>query len=275
MLRSPLLGFYLFAYAVLLVAGSGEWLLGILRRRQPFSLRDTLANVAMYAGYLALNALWLPWVFLLYTWCHEHALVRLTVGGFHTGVHGLWWEWVLLIVLEDLCFYVFHRTSHNVRFFWASHVNHHSSRRFNLSLGLRQTWTPFVAVLFWLPLPLLGFDPLMILTVQAGSLFYQAFLHSSFCPPLGPLGWIFNTPAHHRLHHAKHPAYLGVNLGGILIVWDRLFGTFARETAPVEYGLHRDIDSHNPFWIALHEWVALGRDVRKRGWRCLWDDFGE
>ncbi len=275
MLRSPLLPLYLLAYAALVLAGLVELVWGWRKQKQPFGLRDTLANLGMYAGYVCISALWVPYVLVLYTWVHAVAPVRLTVGGFHAGTNGLWWEWLLLIVLEDLCFYIFHRCSHSLRFLWASHVNHHSSRRFNLSLGLRQTWTPFFAAFFWLPLILLGFDPLMVLTVQAGSLFYQAFLHSSLCPSLGVLGWIFNTPAHHRVHHAKNPAYLGKNLGGIFIVWDRLFGTFARSSEPIEYGLTRDIDSHNPLWIAAHEWWAMGSDLRRRGWRCLFWDYGE
>lgn len=232
-----------------------------LAKRGLYRVRDTLANGAMFAGNLAVNALWVPIVFLVYSAAYRHAPVHLSVGGWHVGWE-LWWEWALLFVLDDLCFYAFHRTSHELRPLWASHVNHHSSRCFNLSVAFRQTWTPFFALAFWLPLPLLGFDPLMVMTMQALSLFYQSALHTQAFPRLGPLEWIFNTPRHHRVHHGSNEAYLNKNFGGVLIVWDRLFGTFAREVEPIRYGIGEEHDpGHNPLWIAVHEFVAIGRDV--------------
>lgn len=252
---------------ILLVWGAAmivEAGIGALRKPGLYSFRDTATNLSMYAGYILLSAVWANVIFVLYGWLHAHAVVRLTMGAFHFGQDGLWWEWVLLFLLEDLCFYCFHRASHGTRFFWAAHVPHHSSSRFNLSTAFRQTWTPFFAVLFWLPLPLLGFDPLMVLTLQAASLTYQIGLHTSLAPRLGPLEWVLNTPTHHRLHHAANPIYLGKNLGGVLIVWDRLFGTFARETEPVRIGVEPALETNNPLTIAFAEWGALLRDLFTR-----------
>ena len=229
-----------------------------------FDWRDTGANLVMYAGYALISLVWVPVIFHLYRFLQDHAVVQLTIGAWHVGQNGLWWEWAALFLLEDLCYYAFHRTSHRVRFFWASHVTHHSSRRFNLSVAMRQTWTPFFAVLFWLPLPLLGADPLMVITLQAFSLFYQLWLHTELAPRLGPLEWVFNTPRHHRVHHGANPQYVDKNFGGVLIVWDRLFGTFAREDEPVRYGLEQDLASHSPLRIAFQEWGALGRDAVRR-----------
>jgi sterol desaturase/sphingolipid hydroxylase (fatty acid hydroxylase superfamily) len=254
--------------ALLYAAGltvSGLGILGELWIARPlYTWRDTLANIAMYAGYFALNLVWAHGIFAAYAWAARHAVVHLTIGGWHVGQHGLAWEWVALVIAEDLCFYLFHRASHRVRILWASHVTHHSSRFFNLSVALRQSWIPFLGVVFWMPLALVGFDPLMIMTVQVVSLFYQELLHTQLVPRLGPIEWIFNTPRHHAVHHGSNVPYLDKNYGGVLIVWDRLFGTLATVSEPIRFGLTHDLRSHNPIVIAGHEWFAMAREVWRR-----------
>jgi sterol desaturase/sphingolipid hydroxylase (fatty acid hydroxylase superfamily) len=232
--------------------------------RRLYTWRDTLANLAMYAGYFALNVVWAHGIFAVYAWGARHAVVHLTIGGWHVGQHGLAWEWIALVIAEDFCFYMFHRASHRVRFLWASHVTHHSSREFNLSVAFRQSWIPFLGVGFWLPLALVGFDPLMIMSVQVVSLFYQELLHTQLAPRLGPVEWILNTPRHHAIHHGSNTPYLDKNYGGVLILWDRLFGTFAAVSEPIRFGLTHDLASHNPLVIAGHEWWAMARDVWRR-----------
>lgn len=181
-----------------------------------------------------------------------------------------WWVWLLLFLGEDLCYYAFHRAGHEVRFFWAAHVNHHSSRFYNLSTALRQSWTtPLTGPVFWVPLVLVGFHPAMIAVMQAISLIYQFWLHTELVGRLGPLEWVLNTPSHHRVHHGRNVQYLDRNYGGVLIVWDRLFGTFEPEDAPVDYGLTKNIETFHPLRVAFHEWLALSRDVRgASGWRA-------
>jgi sterol desaturase/sphingolipid hydroxylase (fatty acid hydroxylase superfamily) len=263
--RSPVALLYAFALSGSGLAIGSEALYSRIAGRSLYSWRDTLANASMWLGHLSVNLVWAHVVFFVYTLAYNHAPLHLSVGGWHVG-WALWWEWPLLLVLEDFCFYAFHRASHEFRLLWASHVNHHSSERYNLSVAFRQTWTPFFALLFWLPLPLLGFDPLMVLTMQALSLFYQSTLHTQLVPALGPLGWVLNTPRHHSVHHGSNPQYCNKNMGGVLIVWDRLFGTFAQEDEPVVYGIGEEhATGHNPLWIAFHEWVALARDVAKSG----------
>jgi sterol desaturase/sphingolipid hydroxylase (fatty acid hydroxylase superfamily) len=252
-------------YAVgLSAAGLGmlvELAAGAAMRRPLYGARDTLANLALYAVYICINLFWAVQVFHIYVWASDHAVVQWPSGGWHFGQDGLWWEWVALVLLEDLCFYWFHRASHRCRLFWASHVTHHSSEKFNLSVAFRQTWMPFLGVVFWLPLLLVGFDPLMVMWVQAVSLFYQELLHTQLIPRLGPLEWIFNTPHNHAVHHGSNAAYLDRNYGGVLIVWDRLFGTYARRGEPIRFGLTHRLRSHNPIAIAFHEWLAMARGV--------------
>lgn|GEM_PF-400480 len=254
-----------------------EAVVGWMRGRQLYDVKDTLSNITLYWGYVAITAVWSVVVLGLYQVCHAHAPVKLVSGVFHTGGHGLWWEWVLLVVLEDLCFYVFHRCSHRVRLLWASHVTHHSSLQFNFSVAFRQTWQPFFAVVFWLPLPLLGFDPLMVLCVQFGSLTYQEFLHTQLVGGLGPLEWVFNTPQHHAVHHGRNAAYVDKNYGGVLIIWDRLFGTFADvvDGDPVEFGLTDGRPRHHPWVAAWHAWGEMVADVVRAGslrdrWTAVW-----
>jgi len=178
-----------------------------------------------------------------------------------------WWAWVLLFFLDDFIYYLFHRSNHEIRLFWAGHVSHHSAIRMNFATALRQgVCERFHKYLFWLPLPLLGFDPLMIFTVMSINLFYQFWLHTALVGKLP--GWIetlFNTPSHHRVHHASNPRYLDRNHAGVLIIWDRLFGTFSQEVEndPPVYGLTKNISSYKPLDVALHEYSAIAQDVRR------------
>jgi sterol desaturase/sphingolipid hydroxylase (fatty acid hydroxylase superfamily) len=220
-----------------------------------YEWRDTLASLAMGIGSLLAAAPLEATVFATNTVLYEHRLFDLGDA---------WWVWPALIVCEDFCYYWFHRLHHELRLLWAGHVNHHSSEHYNLSTALRQPWTTVLTgPVFWVPLPLLGFSPTMILTAQAISLLYQYWIHTELIDRLGPYEWVFNTPSHHRVHHGANPRYLDRNHGGILIVWDRLFGTFQREDEdePVRYGLTTNIHTFNPLRIAFHEWVAMGRDL--------------
>ncbi len=217
--------------------------------------KDTLASLSMGLGYVTISAATKVVTFAMLTWLYQHRLFTIPER---------WWAWVVLLFAEDLCYYAFHRTSHEVRIFWAAHVNHHSSEHYNLSTALRQSWTtPFTAPWFWLPLALIGFPPWMILVQQAVSLLYQYWIHTEAIDRLGPLEWIFNTPSHHRVHHGSNPEYLDKNHGGIFILWDRLFGSFAAERAPVRYGLTTNVRTFHPVRIAFHEWRAMLAEVRR------------
>ena len=179
-----------------------------------------------------------------------------------------WWVWVAAFFADDFSYYLFHRTSHHVRFFWASHVVHHSSQRYNLAAALRQTWTGNFtgSIIFWLWMPFIGFHPLMVLLMQQFSLIYQFWIHTEAIHKLPkPVEFIFNTPSHHRVHHSSDLKYLDKNHAGILIIWDRLFGTFQPEEEKPVYGLTRNVNTFNPVKIAFHEWANLSRDIARAG----------
>lgn len=177
----------------------------------------------------------------------------------------VWWSFILIFFADDFSYYWFHRISHTCRLFWASHVVHHSSQHYNLSTALRQTWSGgFYSFVFWLWLPLLGFHPGMILLQMSISLIYQFWIHTE---TINKMPWWFeavmNTPSHHRVHHGSNPLYLDRNHAGILIIWDKLFGTFQPELKEekVIYGLVSNINTFNPVKIAFIEWFNMLKDA--------------
>ena len=227
-----------------------------------YALKDTAASIAMGLGNRLIGILPKLGVFAAWMWLWEN--YRL-----FDIPQDAWWVWVLLIPLEDFCYYWFHRSSHEVRFLWAAHVNHHSSTHYNLSTAVRQSWTtPFTGPLFWTALPLLGFHPLMVSIAMALNLLYQYWIHTELIGSMGWFEYVFNSPSHHRVHHGRNPEYLDRNHGGIFILWDRLFGTFEPERAEVDYGLTKNLDTYNLLTIAFHEWAAIFADVvRAKTWR--------
>jgi sterol desaturase/sphingolipid hydroxylase (fatty acid hydroxylase superfamily) len=220
----------------------------------PYDAKDARASITMGFGNLAISAATRFGTVALYGFLYAHRLFTVGAGP---------WAWVLLLFAEDFTYYAWHRASHEVRFMWAAHENHHSSERFNLSTAVRQSWTtPFTIPLFYFWLPLAGFHPAMLLTQISLSLIYQYWVHTELIGSLGPLEWLMNTPSHHRVHHGSNVEYLDRNHAGIFIIWDRLFGTFEPERARVAYGLTKNIQTYAPLDIAFHEWAAMLRDVR-------------
>ena len=174
------------------------------------------------------------------------------------------WAWVACYVGHDFLYYWFHRASHEVNAGWAAHVVHHQSEEYNLAVALRQgALQPAISWVFYLPLAVLGFPPAMFLAVSSFDTLYQFWIHTRLVGRLGPLEWVLNTPSHHRVHHARNPRYIDRNHGGTLIVWDRLFGTFAREEDEPVYGVTRPLASFNPLWANVHYWAELWELARR------------
>jgi sterol desaturase/sphingolipid hydroxylase (fatty acid hydroxylase superfamily) len=234
--------------------GAYDWRAGLC------SLADLLVRQYIVYVYLAFGPIdWLiQWV-----WAHRVATVPL----------GTTASIAALFIGQEFCYYWFHRCSHHLRLLWANHAVHHSSNELNLSAAFRFGWTGRLigATIFFVPLMWLGFAPRAVFVTLNLNLLYQFFIHAAWVPKLGPLEWVINTPSHHRVHHAANLEYRDKNFGGVLIVFDRLFGTFAaeRDAVPCRYGLVVPLRSYNPVWIAFHEFVALGRDLwRARSWRA-------
>ena len=236
----------------------------LFARRRAYPWREMLASIGVYFVRLPERLLRpltvLPLAFLAWSY-------RLVTVPLHSV-----WGWVALFFGVEIAYYWMHRFSHEVRWLWASHLVHHTPEQIHLASAFRLGATELLSGgwLFYFPLYLLGFNPLAVSGMLAINLFYQFWLHTDLVGRLGPLEWIFNTPAHHRVHHASNGEYLDRNYGGILIVWDRLFGTFAEERpeAPIVYGLVHPVGSLNPVTIAFHEWVQIARDVSRAGsWR--------
>lgn len=183
-----------------------------------------------------------------------------------------WWAFAICFVLDDLAYYAFHRSAHRVRWFWAAHVNHHSSQHYNLSTALRQTWTGLFAFsfVFRLPLVLIGFPPEMLFFVGGINLIYQFWIHTEAIDRMPK--WfeaVMNTPSHHRVHHAVNPRYLDRNYAGVFIVWDKMFGTFTPEVddEKIQYGIVKQLGGFGLIWAVFHEWVGIFQDMTSAPWR--------
>ncbi len=168
------------------------------------------------------------------------------------------WIWLMCFVGVDFFYYWFHRFGHQINAFWATHIVHHQSEEYNLSVALRQgTFQNSVSWVFYLPLALVGFPPVMFLTLSSFNTLYQFWIHTRLVGKLGPLELVFNTPSHHRVHHGKNPEYIDKNHAGTLIIWDRMFGTFVEEKEEPVYGITKPLASWNPLWANFHYWVEL------------------
>jgi sterol desaturase/sphingolipid hydroxylase (fatty acid hydroxylase superfamily) len=225
-----------------------------------YEAKDTATSLLMGLGSSVTGAVTATAIFSVSVWVYQYRLFDIPMSAA--------WAWLLIFVLEDLTYYGFHRLSHERRFWWASHVNHHTSQHYNLATALRQTWTGGIAGTWalWLPLSLLGFPPAMIAIQKGVSLVYQFWVHTEAVRRM-PVWFeaIFNTPSHHRVHHARNPRYLDRNYAGILIVWDRLFGTFEAELdeEPCRYGIVKNLGGFNLLRVAFHEWVGIFTDLSR------------
>ncbi len=228
----------------------------------------TASNLVVAIGRLASEALSKGLVLAVYVGAYELRVMDIPMDR--------WESWLALFLLVDFAYYWLHRCSHEIRWMWALHSVHHSARQITLSVAYRLGWTGLISGpwLFLIPLCWLGFDPRAVALAYAANLLYQFWLHTEAVPKLGALEWIFNTPSHHRVHHAIEPEYLDRNYGGVLIIWDRLFGTFSEERtgAPRTYGLVRQIDTLNPLKIAFAGWVEMIRDLHRA--RSIRDALG-
>lgn len=227
-----------------------ELLWSFIKGVRLYSLSDAITNISCGIGQQLTGAFFKTFLFAGYIWIYENVRITTIQPSITTGI--------LLFVGVDFCYYWFHRMSHEINAIWATHIVHHQSEEYNLTVALRQSWfQAFFSNLFYLPLAWIGFDPITTVAVIAFNTLYQFWIHTELIKNMGWLEWIFNTPSHHRVHHGSNPEYIDKNHGGTLIVWDRLFGTFQAELVAPVYGITTPLRSWNPFYANFHYWKEL------------------
>lgn len=227
-----------------------------MKHRHKYDVKDSLANTALALLHQGTDALSLLILMPLFYWLYSFRLfdIELTV-----------WSAFGAFLLQDFLYYWFHRASHNIHWMWSAHVVHHSSQIMNFSTAFRQSLMyPLAGMwIFWTPMMLLGFDPKIVIAVVVLNLAFQFFVHTEIIGKLGLIEKLFNTPSHHRVHHAINPGYIDKNYAGVLIIWDKLFGTFVEERAdkPCKYGIIGQINTNNPITISFHQWQHMLRQA--------------
>lgn len=240
-----------------LMIGLEAW---FARRSQPdfYDKKDAWINILVGLVSVGTGAVLGLLIGVIYTVAYEMAPFRFPADA--------WWSWLILFFIDDIAYYWFHRVSHEMRLFWNFHVVHHSSQYYNLSVAVRQSW--FSGILHWVfyaPLMLMGFAPWMFAVMHGFNLIYQFWIHTRFIDRFpGWVEFIFNTPSHHRVHHGVNNPYLDKNYAGVLIIWDRMFGSFVPETEEPRYGIIKPLRSFNPLWINTHAWVEMFEAMKTR-----------
>ncbi|PMJ98738.1 sterol desaturase family protein [Vibrio sp. 10N.261.55.A7] len=237
-----------------------EYWFGQRTRRLPdnalYHFKEVACNFALAAMHQLSDLLTGLLIAKLYLWVFGWKLFDIDLS---------FTSFVSLMVLQDFFYYWFHRASHRVHWMWAAHVVHHSSERMNFSTAFRQSLMyPLAGMwLFWLPLVIIGFDPSLVLFVVLLNLGLQFFVHTQAIRTLGPIEYLFNTPSHHRVHHGVNKQYIDKNYAGVLIIWDKIFGTFEPERETVRYGISKPVNSYNPLTVTFAEWLHVWQLARK------------
>lgn len=238
-----------------------EVFLSNYRHSKLYTWRDTLTNLYLMLLNSAIDLLFRAVYVVILDYFYRHHYISFTNAVAY---------WFLLVLAEDFLYYWLHRVDHEVRFFWAAHVTHHSSEHMNFTVGFRSSvFQPLYRFFYFIPLALCGFKALDIIFIYSATQIWGIFVHTEVIKKMGWLERILVTPSHHRVHHASNPKYLDKNMGMFLIIWDQLFGTFQPELSDEEYeekryGLTKPLENKNAFSIVFHEWIAIFRDVMRR-----------
>ena len=237
---------------ILLEAAISSW-----QKKNLYNKEDTLCTVGLLAGNMAVVFLTKGATLAFHIFLYQFRIIDLA-----TYVP-IWAMWVLSFILIDLVFYVYHRMSHRISFLWAIHMSHHSSQEMNFAVSFRQAWFgPISKVPFFMVLPLIGLDPTIIAVAGALSTLWGIVGHTQIIKSLGPLELILNTPSHHRVHHGANSQYIDKNYGNLLIVWDKMLGTFEPENEKVKYGLVNNVNTYNPVTITFIAWQDIIKRMR-------------
>lgn len=250
--------FLLYAFPVILLVALVEAAFYRKVTRREFSWKGSASSTVLGIGYRVSVVLAAFATVGLFAWIDGLSLWHIEMNR--------WYHWVALFWGVEFCYYWFHRKNHEVRWFWATHSVHHTPEQMNVAASYRLGWTGHItgSFIFYVPLMFAGFQAKVVYAMLHINLLYQIWLHTELIPKLGWFEYIFNTPSHHRVHHATNPQYLDRNYGGVVIVFDRLFGTFAAEDErePCRFGLLKQVNTHNPFVIVFQEWVKIFKDLK-------------
>ena len=236
-----------------------EILISNWQQKNYYKTQDTLCTIGLLAGNIIVAFSIKGLILALHFYLYQYKIFELS------GMLPLWLFWILTFVVIDLVFYIYHRMSHRIRFLWAIHLSHHSSEEMNFAVSFRQAWFgPISKIPFFVALPLLGFDPTIIAVAGVISTLWGIVGHTQIIGKLGFIEWVFNTPSHHRVHHGSNKQYIDKNYGNLLIIWDRMFGTFAPEEEPVKFGLVNNVNTYNPAKITFMAWSSMIDDIKKK-----------
>ena len=236
-----------------------EILISNWQQKNYYKTQDTLCTIGLLAGNIIVAFSIKGLILALHFYLYQYKIFELS------GMLPLWLFWILTFVVIDLVFYIYHRMSHRIRFLWAIHLSHHSSEEMNFAVSFRQAWFgPISKIPFFMVLPLLGFDPTIIAAAGVISTLWGIVGHTQIIGKLGVLEWIFNTPSHHRVHHGSNEQYIDKNYGNLLIIWDRMFGTFEPEKEKVKFGLVNNVNTFNPTKITFMAWSSMIEDINNK-----------
>ena len=249
---------YYYGIPVVIALITAEFIYSYINKKNFYKKDDTLASMGLLSGNVAVSLLTKGSILLLYIYFYQFRLFTIN------DLFPVWAVWALTFIVIDFVYYWYHRCSHRIRFLWAVHMNHHSSEEMNYVVSLRQAWfSPITKIPFFILMPLLGFDPLITLVAGVASTLWGVLGHTQWIEKLGPLEYIFVTPSSHRVHHGSNECYLDKNYGNFLIIWDRMFGTFAEEKEKVKYGIRENVKTFNPFKITFRVWFQIVSDFSK------------
>ena len=234
-----------------------EVLFSSLNNKNLYKKEDTLCTVGLLSGNILMVFMLKGATLALHFYLFQFKLINLS------EIMPVWVLWLVTFVMIDLVFYIYHRISHRVNFLWAIHMSHHSSEEMNFAVSFRQAWFgPISKLPFFMILPLLGFDPTIIAVAGVISTLWGIVGHTQIVGKLGPIEWVFNTPSHHRVHHGSNAQYIDKNYGNLLIIWDRMFGTFEPEEESVRYGLVKNVNTYDPTKITFMGWQEMFKNIK-------------
>ncbi len=243
-----------YAAPVMILLVLAEWVISYFKKKNYYDTKDTLAATAIGLGNVAISAMLKIITF---------AVVLFFYNLVSWSIPFVWWAYILCFIWIDFWRYWAHRIAHENRFWWATHVTHHTSEKYNWSVSFRLGWTQHIKLIFFIPVALAGFHPVIFFICHQIAVLYQFWIHTEYIRRLPkPIEFFFTTPSHHRVHHARNDKYLDKNYGSTFIIWDRIFGTFQGEEEEADYGITKPVKSYNPVYLCFHEWMDIVKDIK-------------